>query len=143
GCRRPAGTRRTRSFVKSRKRAGYSENHPFAGGGRNEIRAYLRSVVARPHVVFYRVKNDESNHDRCGSRRAHICCRHLGWWDVCDLCLFAPGARHAGNAAALPADADHVAEFLSLGVGGDPAITCKRLLDGICDIWWLSARSTA
>jgi toxin ParE1/3/4 len=34
------------------------EDHPFAGRGRNEIRAGLRSVVASPHVVFYQVKND-------------------------------------------------------------------------------------
>jgi toxin ParE1/3/4 len=34
------------------------EDHPFAGRGRNEIRAGLRSVVASPHVVFYRLKND-------------------------------------------------------------------------------------
>jgi toxin ParE1/3/4 len=34
------------------------EDHPFAGRGRNEVRPGLRSVVARPHVIFYRVKND-------------------------------------------------------------------------------------
>ena len=31
------------------------EEHPFAGRSRDEIRPGLRSVVASPHVVFYRV----------------------------------------------------------------------------------------
>ena len=34
------------------------EDHPFGGRSRNEIRPGLRSVVASPHVVFYRVTND-------------------------------------------------------------------------------------
>jgi toxin ParE1/3/4 len=34
------------------------EDHPFAGRGRNEVRPGLRSVLATPYVVFYRVKND-------------------------------------------------------------------------------------
>jgi toxin ParE1/3/4 len=34
------------------------EEHPFAGRARDEVRHGLRSIAARPHVVFYRVKND-------------------------------------------------------------------------------------
>jgi toxin ParE1/3/4 len=34
------------------------DNHPFGGRGRNEVRPGLRSIVASPHVVFYRVNND-------------------------------------------------------------------------------------
>ena len=34
------------------------EEHPFAGRERNELRPGLRSLAARPHVVFYRVKDD-------------------------------------------------------------------------------------
>ena len=34
------------------------EDHPFAGRARDEVRPGLRSIAARPHVVFYRVKND-------------------------------------------------------------------------------------
>jgi toxin ParE1/3/4 len=34
------------------------EEHPFAGRARDEVRYGLRSIAARPHVVFYRVKND-------------------------------------------------------------------------------------
>jgi toxin ParE1/3/4 len=34
------------------------DNHPFGGRGRNEIRPGLWSIVASPHVVFYRVNND-------------------------------------------------------------------------------------
>jgi toxin ParE1/3/4 len=33
------------------------EGYHFAGRSRNEVRPGLRSVVARPHVVFYRVTN--------------------------------------------------------------------------------------
>jgi toxin ParE1/3/4 len=36
------------------------EDHPYGGRARDEIRPGLRSVVARPHVVFYRVAKDES-----------------------------------------------------------------------------------
>jgi toxin ParE1/3/4 len=36
------------------------EEHPFAGRARNDIHPDLRSVVARPHVIFYRVKNDST-----------------------------------------------------------------------------------
>jgi toxin ParE1/3/4 len=35
------------------------EDHPYAGRSRNEVRPGLRSVVATPHVVFYRVVADE------------------------------------------------------------------------------------
>ncbi len=31
------------------------ENHPFAGRSRNEVRPGLRSVIASPHVIFYRI----------------------------------------------------------------------------------------
>ena len=34
------------------------EDHPYAGQPRNEVRPDLRSVVASPHVVFYRVIED-------------------------------------------------------------------------------------
>jgi toxin ParE1/3/4 len=34
------------------------KDHPFAGRSRNEVRPALRSVVANPHVIFYRVKTD-------------------------------------------------------------------------------------
>ncbi len=34
------------------------EDHPFAGRARDEVRPGLRSIAARPHVVFYRVNND-------------------------------------------------------------------------------------
>lgn len=34
------------------------EEHPFAGRSRSEVRPDLRSVVASPHVIFYRVHAD-------------------------------------------------------------------------------------
>jgi toxin ParE1/3/4 len=34
------------------------EQHPFGGRAREEIRSDLRSVVANPHVIFYRVRDD-------------------------------------------------------------------------------------
>ena len=34
------------------------DNHPFAGRDRDEVRPGLGSIVASPHVVFYRVNND-------------------------------------------------------------------------------------
>jgi toxin ParE1/3/4 len=34
------------------------EDHPFAGRARDEVRPGVRSIAARPHVVFYRVNND-------------------------------------------------------------------------------------
>ena len=34
------------------------EDHPFAGRARNEVRPGVRSFTATPHVVFYRVVND-------------------------------------------------------------------------------------
>jgi toxin ParE1/3/4 len=34
------------------------EDHPFAGRARDEVRSGLRSIAARPHVVFYRVRDD-------------------------------------------------------------------------------------
>ena len=36
------------------------ENHPFAGRTRNEVRPGLRSLVAHPNIVFYRVRNDSA-----------------------------------------------------------------------------------
>jgi toxin ParE1/3/4 len=35
------------------------EDHPDGGRARDEVRPALRSVVARPHVIFYRVAGDE------------------------------------------------------------------------------------
>ena len=34
------------------------EHHPYGGRARDEVRAGLRSVVANPHVIFYRVVAD-------------------------------------------------------------------------------------
>jgi toxin ParE1/3/4 len=34
------------------------EEHPLAGRAREEVRPGLRSVLASPHVIFYRVKGD-------------------------------------------------------------------------------------
>jgi toxin ParE1/3/4 len=34
------------------------EEHPFAGRPRDEIRPGLRSIAARPHVIFYRLRGD-------------------------------------------------------------------------------------
>jgi toxin ParE1/3/4 len=34
------------------------QDHPFAGRAREEIRPGLRSVIAQPHVAFYRVNHD-------------------------------------------------------------------------------------
>jgi toxin ParE1/3/4 len=34
------------------------EEHPYAGRARDEIRPGLRSVIASPHVVFYRVRSN-------------------------------------------------------------------------------------
>ena len=31
------------------------EDHPFGGRARDEIRPGLRSIAARPHVIYYRV----------------------------------------------------------------------------------------
>jgi toxin ParE1/3/4 len=31
------------------------EHHPLAGRSRNELRPGIRSLAARPHIVFYRV----------------------------------------------------------------------------------------
>jgi toxin ParE1/3/4 len=36
------------------------ETHPFGGRGRDEIRPGLRSITARPHVIFYRVRGDRA-----------------------------------------------------------------------------------
>jgi toxin ParE1/3/4 len=36
------------------------EDHPFAGRARDEIRPGLRSIIINPHVVFYRVQNDQA-----------------------------------------------------------------------------------
>jgi toxin ParE1/3/4 len=33
------------------------ERHPFGGRSRNEVRPGLRSVVAGPHVIFYRIED--------------------------------------------------------------------------------------
>ena len=37
---------------------GLLEDHPLAGRARDEVRPGLRSIAARPHVVFYRVTDD-------------------------------------------------------------------------------------
>jgi toxin ParE1/3/4 len=34
------------------------EDHPFAGRARNDVRGGLRSIAAKPHVIFYRVVDD-------------------------------------------------------------------------------------
>jgi toxin ParE1/3/4 len=34
------------------------EDHPFAGRARDEIRPGLRSITARPYVIFYRMRDD-------------------------------------------------------------------------------------
>jgi toxin ParE1/3/4 len=34
------------------------EAHPFAGRTRDELRPGVRSLAAKPHVLFYRVRND-------------------------------------------------------------------------------------
>ena len=36
------------------------EDHPFAGRARNEVRPGLRSFAATPHVLFYRVVNNNT-----------------------------------------------------------------------------------
>jgi toxin ParE1/3/4 len=36
------------------------EDHPYGGRARDEVRPGLRSVVANPHVIFYRVTADET-----------------------------------------------------------------------------------
>jgi toxin ParE1/3/4 len=38
--------------------AGLLAEHPFAGRPRDEIRPGLRSLIAAPHILFYRVKRD-------------------------------------------------------------------------------------
>jgi toxin ParE1/3/4 len=37
---------------------GVVEDHPFAGRARDEIRSGLRSITARPYVIFYRLRED-------------------------------------------------------------------------------------
>jgi len=34
--------------------------HPFAGRARDEVRPEFRSIAARPHVVFYRIRNESA-----------------------------------------------------------------------------------
>jgi len=34
------------------------EDHPFAGRARDEVRSGLRSITARPYVIFYRMRDD-------------------------------------------------------------------------------------
>jgi toxin ParE1/3/4 len=34
------------------------EEHPFAGRSRDEVRPGLRSISARPYVIFYRVRDE-------------------------------------------------------------------------------------
>jgi toxin ParE1/3/4 len=34
------------------------EDHPYAGRTRDELRPGIRSVPARPYVVFYRIRDD-------------------------------------------------------------------------------------
>jgi toxin ParE1/3/4 len=36
------------------------EDHPLGGRSRDELRPGLRSLVARPHVIFYRVVHDRA-----------------------------------------------------------------------------------
>src|SRR2546430_2214436 len=36
------------------------EDHPYGGRPRDEVRPGLRAVVARPHVIFYRVTKDDT-----------------------------------------------------------------------------------
>ena len=82
----------------------------------------------------------EPAHDRRCPRRAYLRRRRLGRRHVCDLCLPAPGARHARSAAAPAADADHLPEILSLGLGRDLAAARQRLLDGVHDLRRLCRR---
>jgi toxin ParE1/3/4 len=35
------------------------DEHPFAGRSRDDIRAGLRSIATSPHVVFYRVSDEQ------------------------------------------------------------------------------------
>jgi len=34
------------------------EDHPLAGRARDEVKPDLRSVVAKPYVIFYRIKDE-------------------------------------------------------------------------------------
>lgn len=34
------------------------EDHPIVGRARDEIRSDLRSILAHPYVIFYRIRND-------------------------------------------------------------------------------------
>ena len=34
------------------------EDYPFAGRARDEVRPGLRSITARPYVIFYRMRDD-------------------------------------------------------------------------------------
>jgi toxin ParE1/3/4 len=36
------------------------EDHPLAGRARDEVRPGLRSITARPYVIFYRMRDDLS-----------------------------------------------------------------------------------
>jgi toxin ParE1/3/4 len=36
------------------------ENHPFGGRSRDEVHPGLRSIAARPHVIFYRVAQNRA-----------------------------------------------------------------------------------
>jgi plasmid stabilization system protein ParE len=36
-------------------------DHPYAGRSRNEVRTGLRSIPARPHVIFYRVGTSDTS----------------------------------------------------------------------------------
>ena len=36
------------------------EDHPFAGRSRDEVRRGLRSIAARPYVLFYRIAGDRA-----------------------------------------------------------------------------------
>jgi len=36
------------------------EDHPFGGRSRNEVRQGLRSIAARPHVIFYRIVDNRA-----------------------------------------------------------------------------------
>jgi toxin ParE1/3/4 len=51
------------------------EDFPLAGRSRDEIRAGLRSLAANPHVVFYRLNNDQTEIIRVLDGRQDV-------WDI-------------------------------------------------------------
>jgi toxin ParE1/3/4 len=54
----PAAGPPTISFAQSGDACRLIEHHPYGGRSRDEVRPGLRSVVANPHIVFYRVNAD-------------------------------------------------------------------------------------